>query len=1412
MKNMMNRVLSYLLCLSMVLTLLPGTGLHIHAEEHICEDNNFDHNCDTCGEYIPCFDNEADEDTLCNLCSRCLHGEVDDDGYCLECGVCVLHTFDNNCWHETETAHYPECDRCEYYNETEPGAHEGMEDAICDICWYHADACDFLWEDGNIVDETEHLLFCICGDEQWEAHVDANEDHFCDVCSTCCGIPHGELRWEDGNKIDSVDHWLTCPVCNVYGDWESHDTEGENGACSVCGYQEYACEHSFDGEFYYSDETGHYPKCDFCDYYDEAAWEAHDLAKDSHHICWTCGWHDGSLCFDNDGDHSCDLAENCGKKMSWLCTTEDGDHRCDVCGDLIEGLCEDENSDHLCDGCLERLSDCEDCDDDGTCDICDTEMAQVEGYFTSLSYTYDEAEGAVLASGTLRVSANRDGKLVLWDWWQPMTVDLTANTPQIVPFSHVPLGYVGYCDYTFTPTDGEEVRGSINISDSHSMLSVDVGRWISDNESLSMDTQINEWWSDILYLSPDTDVRVHLNLQPGDSYEVVNCQDWDEQPVEYTDDGNGTITFTMPQSLTKVYLEIDCQHDETACTDENNDHLCDSDICKVRIPGGDENHDNRCDLCGMGLLRLGDIVDCDLDDLIERAADGDTITLLADHIIEGDASWSSAAGLDSSEKMTVTLNLNGCTLSVKQADHLLSTGHLGVIKIVDSSAEKTGQLSGGAEAILDLGGTAIDQSGGMFDLRDYPDPSGLTVVNSQRVPAGVSGHQGEEPIVLLLPEGYRVRFNLDGNILENTLIPAGTVATVVKVHDHAPDENGLCDCGKTLVASVTIDGITEYFTTFFEAKEAAAAGTEEQPAKLKMLADCDLAIMPDGSAQEDGGIIKTGVIHMDLNGHTLTNSANRAKLTVTRADKTLPRPVVTIDDTSAAGTGKIVAGRRANTAATYAVTVVKGAHVTLMGGTYVGEYAVNVEDAGTELVFDGAVVDKAMTDTPATIYTAIDIEDSTVTVKSGRICAQRPFDVKGGALIITGTPVVCEEDGSPMRDAIMLYQDGTVDLSGCTGCDRWKIYNRSMDHTAMVLGETLKLPEGYVLYDVDDITTVLEQLEYSRYGRISAHIHRETDGDGDHVCDHPSCGETITSHDYDEASYICAECGVKASFLVTYTDESTVLSDDLEYVLEEETGVVSVKLLRDVTLTDDCYVMSQVELNLNGYTLDTGDEELEIDSFEGCHLTITGSGRLVGLYTPLQNSGTLTILGDVSIECGLSNDGEQYAHIVIGQETAVVDLRDCTTCDGWNIYNEAWIDADDGWIDVPVSAENVILPEGRYLIDSSGIKVGDTIGALETVTIHHDCTDGADDDCLCDLCGKDLFTASAADGKILLENIPAGLKIIIAGYTGGQMTAVQLVETMSNSISVEASVLNCDTVRSFFLVSDAPLRDFLIVK
>lgn len=93
------------------------------------------------------------------------------------------------------------------------------------------------------------------------------------------------------------------------------------------------------------------------------------------------------------------------------------------------------------------------------------------------------------------------------------------------------------------------------------------------------------------------------------------------------------------------------------------------------------------------------------------------------------------------------------------------------------------------------------------------------------------------------------------------------------------------------------------------------------------------------------------------------------------------------------------------------------------------------------------------------------------------------------------------------------------------------------------------------------------------------------------------------------------------------------------------------------------------------------------------------------------------------------------------------------------------------------------------------------------------CADSDDDDTLCDVCGKDLFAVSVQENQILLENIPAGLKVILAGYNSGRMMAVQLVETVTGSISLDSDLLSCTEITVFFLnSSNAPVRELLIVK
>ncbi len=86
--------------------------------------------------------------------------------------------------------------------------------------------------------------------------------------------------------------------------------------------------------------------------------------KDSDHICDVCSTV-LSECTDENSDHLCDI---CTKTLS-ICKDENNDHLCDVCSKVLS-VFKDENNDHICDICSKVLSECTDENNDHLCDIC----------------------------------------------------------------------------------------------------------------------------------------------------------------------------------------------------------------------------------------------------------------------------------------------------------------------------------------------------------------------------------------------------------------------------------------------------------------------------------------------------------------------------------------------------------------------------------------------------------------------------------------------------------------------------------------------------------------------------------------------------------------------------------------------------------------------------------------------------------------------------------------------------------------------------------------------------------------------------------------------------------------------------------------------------------------------------------
>ncbi len=86
-------------------------------------------------------------------------------------------------------------------------------------------------------------------------------------------------------------------------------------------------------------------------------------------------------------------------------------------------------------------------------------------------------------------------------------------------------------------------------------------------------------------------------------------------------------------------------------------------------------------------------------------------------------------------------------------------------------------------------------------------------------------------------------------------------------------------------------------------------------------------------------------------------------------------------------------------------------------------------------------------------------------------------------------------------------------------------------------------------------------------------------------------------------------------------------------------------------------------------------------------------------------------------------------------------------------------------------------------------------------------------DAFCDGCGKDLFVVTVTADQLTFAHMPAGLRLLIAGYTDGRLEALQIPETPSGSVTIEAAVQACPSVTVFFLNEAwAPIRAALPLK
>ena len=253
-------------------------------------------------------------------------------------------------------------------------------------------------------DSANHWHECTCGDKKDLApHVDANNDHNCDVCgwkmsdhtggtatckdkATCtiCGQKYGNLaahNYKTEWSTDETNQWHECSVCGDKKDEAAHipgaaATETTPQTCTICGYViKAALGHTHNFNQKNTSET-----------YLKSA--ATCTKKAVYYYSCTCG-EKGTETFE-----SGELAAH-AYKTTWSNDNASHWHSCYVCGDKKdEEVHIDKNKDHNCDVCGKKMTDhtggTATCKDRATCSICGEKYGSLAGHVYKTIWSYDE--------------------------------------------------------------------------------------------------------------------------------------------------------------------------------------------------------------------------------------------------------------------------------------------------------------------------------------------------------------------------------------------------------------------------------------------------------------------------------------------------------------------------------------------------------------------------------------------------------------------------------------------------------------------------------------------------------------------------------------------------------------------------------------------------------------------------------------------------------------------------------------------------------------------------------------------------------------------------------------------------------------------------------------------------------------
>ena len=261
--NTRSRIVSVLLVLMILLSLMPGTAVPVHAfwddydqgfqcpncdhyhwAEYMCDclfctiDCNYEcwveTHCNDCGvcfgdtpywceECFKCAD--CMEEKHCSTCAKCYIGK--DDELCGECykGPCCSITI---------------CDSCGFCDDCANDDSDPMHCSLCNNCFGNVDECVDDDDTGII-----HCVECHTACEQCEECLLAKEScEDCGLCKECCEINSEDGGCPDGETCVESAEWdeHICPGCDG---WVT-DKEDEDEFCEICELCRECCEGNSD--------------------------------------------------------------------------------------------------------------------------------------------------------------------------------------------------------------------------------------------------------------------------------------------------------------------------------------------------------------------------------------------------------------------------------------------------------------------------------------------------------------------------------------------------------------------------------------------------------------------------------------------------------------------------------------------------------------------------------------------------------------------------------------------------------------------------------------------------------------------------------------------------------------------------------------------------------------------------------------------------------------------------------------------------------------------------------------------------------------------------------------------------------------------------------------------------------------